>query len=300
MEAEESTLALQIRAAVTAKVEPFEVEIVEIERGQRLMVGVVGIKQVFGYRRFMADGTRNQHTPETFADAVVDQVQQHVGRAMAALANAKIEANEIADRIEFNSKQITVDGANYNYLVHDFAQICTKPTEDFAAIMAQRIASHKAAEAEKAEAAKKAEEARIAAAVEAERKAGEARAAAAVEAERMAEAKRVAEAAQKTVALDPEKPAGDVIPPQAVALAATPIQQSDMGQSLDGAAGKSVRAPTADEKRAVLVEAGDDVREYLNTLGLNDKEFGRMRAVLMGYEQFKAERAGFCITLTNG
>ena len=83
---EESTLALQIRAAVTAKVEPFEVEIVEIDYGQRLMVGVVGIKQVFGYRRFMADGTRNQHTPETFADAVVDQVQQHVGRAMAAQA----------------------------------------------------------------------------------------------------------------------------------------------------------------------------------------------------------------------
>ena len=37
---EESTLALQIRAAVTAKVEPFEVEIVEIDYGQRLMVGV--------------------------------------------------------------------------------------------------------------------------------------------------------------------------------------------------------------------------------------------------------------------
>ena len=83
---EESTLALQIRAAVTARVEPFEVEIVEIERGARLMVGVVGIKQVFGYRRFLANGERNHHTPETFADAVVDQVQQHVGRAMAAQA----------------------------------------------------------------------------------------------------------------------------------------------------------------------------------------------------------------------
>ena len=140
-------------------------------------------------------------------------------KVATALANAKIEANEIADRIELNAKQITVDGANYNYLVHDFAQVCTKPTDDFAAIMAQRIAAHKAAEA-----------------------------------------------AQKTVVLDPAKPAGDVIPPQAVAL-----------------------APEA--KRAVLVEAGDEVRAYLNTLGMNDKEFGRLRAVILGWEQHKAELA---------
>ena len=83
---EESTLALQIRAAVSARVEPFEVEVVEIERGARLMVGVVGIKQIFGYRRFMPDGTRNMHTPETFADVVAEQVQQHVERAWAAQA----------------------------------------------------------------------------------------------------------------------------------------------------------------------------------------------------------------------
>jgi hypothetical protein len=84
--AEESTLALQIRAAVSSRVEPFEVEIIEVERGQRLMVGVVGIKPVCVYRQINADGTRNQHTPDTFADAVAEQVMQHVDRAMAAQA----------------------------------------------------------------------------------------------------------------------------------------------------------------------------------------------------------------------
>lgn len=173
-------------------------------------------------------------------------------KVATALANAKIEANELADRIELNAKQITVGGANYNYLVHDFAQICAKPTDDFAAIMAQRIAAHKAAESEKAEAAKKAEDARIAAAVEAER------VRAASEADKLVK--------QAAPLLDHTKQAGEVIPPQAVAL-----------------------EPEA--RRAVLIDAGDDVLAYLNTLDLGDKEFGRLRAVLMGYEQFKADRA---------
>jgi hypothetical protein len=201
-----------------------------------------------------------------FAEAVkgLKSLDSMRDKVSTAFANAKIEANAIADRIEFNAKQITVDGANYNYLVHDFAQICTKPTEDFAAIMAQRIAAHKAAEAEKIEAAKKAEDARVAAAVEAERLAGEARAADEAERIRKEEAAKLT-ASNQTQFEAPEPPV---------------IVQTQPAQTL---------APEA--KRAVLVEAGDEVRSYLNTLGLNDKEFGRLRAVILGWEQHKAELA---------
>jgi predicted phage-related endonuclease len=198
-------------------------------------------------------------------------------KVSTALANAKIEANEVADRIEFNSKQITVDGANYNYLVHDFAQICTKPTEDFAAIMAQRIAAHKAAEAEKAEAAKDAEEARIAAAVEAERKAGEARAAAAIEAERMAEAKRVADGARNALK---EAIKGDVLEANA-----QPIQQSDMGQSLDGTAVKSVRADhSADAGN--MVDAAM-ITEFIALQACSPAAKKEMRAAIEKWELYR-------------
>jgi hypothetical protein len=161
-------------------------------------------------------------------DSMTDKVE-------CALVNEKIAANELADRIELNKKAITVDGVNYNYLVHDFAQICTKPTEDFAAIMARRIATWKEAEAVKEEALKKAEEARTAAAV-----------AAAVEAERMAKPNLVAEHAVST-------------------------------------------PPTAEEKRAAIVDSQDVVRAYLNSLELSEKEFNRLRAVLMGFVQFQAQ-----------
>jgi putative phage-type endonuclease len=214
-----------------------------------------------------------------FAEAIkgLKSIDSMRDKIAGALAQAKIEANELADRIQINLSTLEAN-AEFKSLFPDVAQIITKPNGDFMDTVNARIAAHKAAEAAKAEAAKKAEESRIAAAVEAERKAGEARAAAAVEAERQAEAKRVADAA---AAADQRGKADEARPasPQAEALyetasASTPPIQIDH-----------------EGKRAVLVEAGDDVRAYLNTICLSDKEFGRLRAVLMGYEQFKAARA---------
>ena len=63
-----------------------------------------------------------------------------------ALANAKIEANAIADRIEANRK--TVEDMS---LLPDFAQVCTKAPEDFAALLAMRVAQRKAAEEKRLE-----------------------------------------------------------------------------------------------------------------------------------------------------
>ena len=62
-------------------------------------------------------------------------------KVSVALANAKIEANAIADRIEANRK--TVEDMS---LFPDFAQVCTKAPDDFAALLAMRTNARKEAE----------------------------------------------------------------------------------------------------------------------------------------------------------
>lgn len=70
-------------------------------------------------------------------------------KVSAALANAKIAANETADLIEANRKAIPEDKM---FLFPDFAQVCTKRPEDFDALLSHRYAQHKAAEERKLEA----------------------------------------------------------------------------------------------------------------------------------------------------
>lgn len=52
-----------------------------------------------------------------------------------ALANAKIEANEIADRIELNARA----AQEHMHLLPDFSAVCTKAADDFAALLALRV-----------------------------------------------------------------------------------------------------------------------------------------------------------------
>lgn len=65
-------------------------------------------------------------------------------KVSVALANAKIEASAIADRIEFNQKQMQEKSAAV--LFPDFAQVCTKAPDDFAALVDARIAKKKEAD----------------------------------------------------------------------------------------------------------------------------------------------------------
>jgi putative phage-type endonuclease len=208
-----------------------------------------------------------------FVDAVkgLKSIDSMRDKVAGALANGKIAANELADRIDANRKSLLIGTENDTlHLFPDFAQVCTKAREDFAALHAMRIQQ----EAVRKETERQAEAARIAAAVEAERKAGEARAAAAVEAERMAEAKWAAEQeAADQRAKTSEATHGE---PNATAIPQAPLASSP---------------PTPEEKRAVLVEAGDAVRDFLNLHNVPDKERGSKRAFLMAWEQFKTERA---------
>ncbi len=65
-------------------------------------------------------------------------------KVSVALANAKIEASAIADRIEFNQKQMQAKSAAV--LFPDFAQVCAKAPDDFAALVDARIAKKKEAD----------------------------------------------------------------------------------------------------------------------------------------------------------
>lgn len=62
------------------------------------------------------------------------------------LARAKIEANEIADRIGINLKTLAEQSEGYAFLFADIAQICLKANDDFTALVKLRISEHKAVE----------------------------------------------------------------------------------------------------------------------------------------------------------
>ncbi len=109
-----------------------------------------------------------------FADAIkgLKSLDSMRDKASTALAHAKIEANAVADRIDANRK--TVDDMS---LMPDFAQVCTKAPDDFAALYAMRKQQRTDAEAKRLEA-------------ERERIRREEEAKARVEAERIAQAER--------------------------------------------------------------------------------------------------------------
>lgn len=67
------------------------------------------------------------------------------------LARCKIEANAIADRIQYNAETLD-EAVEFAFLFRDSAQIVLKESEDCRALIKSRIADHKAAEAAKEEA----------------------------------------------------------------------------------------------------------------------------------------------------
>ena len=117
-------------------------------------------------------------------------------KVSVALANAKIDANAVADRIDANIKSLEGEGHSWRFLFPDLAAVCTKAHDDFAALLAARQATHKEAEAKRLEAereriraeeqAKALREANEKAAAEIRRLDAERRAAAMAEAEKLA------------------------------------------------------------------------------------------------------------------
>lgn len=86
-------------------------------------------------------------------------------KVAGALANAKIEANEIADLIEANRKRLesgNAMGEDYMFLVPDFASVCTKARDDFEAMVTSRLAAHRQREEAERERIRQEESAKLA------------------------------------------------------------------------------------------------------------------------------------------
>lgn len=73
-----------------------------------------------------------------------------------ALANAKVEANAIADRIERNRKAM----GEHAHLFPDFANVCAKADDDFAALVSMRVSQDEQRKRQEAERAAQAEAAK--------------------------------------------------------------------------------------------------------------------------------------------
>ena len=183
-------------------------------------------------------------TDAIFAEAVagLKSLDSMRDKVSTALAQAKIEANEIADRIEANRK--VMEQLCDPILFPDFAAVCTKAADDFAALVALRVSQdvqRKEAEREKI---------------------------------RQEEADKLAA-------------------PQAPAASTLPIQQSDMGQSLDGLAGKSVRAPeqTFTSERVGEVVNESMIDDFLRLLATSATEKKALRAMLVKFETYRIKMA---------
>lgn len=94
------------------------------------------------------------HTPVDFAAAIHGKKNFDSMRSAlnAALANAKIEASAIADRIQANMATLTELASEHKFLFSDTPTIVLKANDDLTALVKSRIADHKAAELAKEEA----------------------------------------------------------------------------------------------------------------------------------------------------
>lgn len=92
--------------------------------------------------------------PVDFAGAIHGKRNfDSMGAALnAALANAKIHANGIADKIQINLNLLADKGAGYDFLFNDLSTIVLKANDDFATLVDKRISDHKAEEQRKADA----------------------------------------------------------------------------------------------------------------------------------------------------
>lgn len=112
-------------------------------------------------------------------------------KVSVALANAKIEANAVADLIDYNIKTLTAEGHDWKFLFPDLASVVTKAKDDFTALLMARVSQHKEAEAKRLEAER--EKIRIEEQAKAQREAAEKAAAE----KREADARAAAEQAER-------------------------------------------------------------------------------------------------------
>ncbi len=101
---------------------------------------------------FLSTNSGSVKDPD-FASAIknrskLDKIQSAVDDE---LAKAKVEANQVAELIQDNLKQLDEHAPDHRFLFNDLDRIATKAPEDFAAIVKQRVSEYEQAEQERRE-----------------------------------------------------------------------------------------------------------------------------------------------------
>lgn len=180
-----------------------------------------------------AGAIKNKRTLESMRDSVA-----------TALANAKIEASAIADRIQANLTTLRELGADHTFLFSDTATIVLKAPDDLHLIVKSRIADHKAAEVVKEEATRvriqAEEQAKAQAAADAE-----------IAAAKLASEEAIAKAAQ---------PAPIVVQPAQPMQPVQFVEQVQIGEETDS--GATMRLGQIADRLGFVVTA-----DFLSSLG---------------------------------
>lgn len=122
---------LVLDKAVKSEKESRKVELVARARNELALhidalVDRIGVDAIPANAAVFADAIKGLKTLDSMRDKLA-----------AALANAKIEANAIADRIERNRKAM----GEHAHLFPDFAQVCAKADDDFSALVVARVSA---------------------------------------------------------------------------------------------------------------------------------------------------------------
>lgn len=194
--AEAKRTRLELDKLVKARKEQIREEIVTEGRGA-LAAHIAALNTRLG-KPYMPDvaadfagAIKGKRTVESLRDAV-----------NTTLAHAKIQANEIADRIQVNLNTLRDLASEHAFLFADTSAIVLKAPDDLTMLVKSRVADHKQAEANRLEAER--ERIRAEEAARLEREQAEAQAQAQREAQQ-AEARRLAEASKNTEAQQPQQ-----------------------------------------------------------------------------------------------
>lgn len=134
---EARVVRLKLEKIVKAEKENRKTELV-VAAKNALIEHVAAMNDRIGGSAWMPPANGAQFSEAIKGLKSLDSMRNKIG---AALANAKIEASAMADRIEANRKSVEDMS-----LFPDFAQVCIKPADDFSALMAMRLQQRKEAE----------------------------------------------------------------------------------------------------------------------------------------------------------
>ena len=112
------------------------------------------VSALHAHMKGLQERTRNYMptVPNQFQDVIkgLKSLDSMKDKLASELARCKIEANAIADKIQFNLALLD-DNTEFGFLFPDAAQVVLKAADDFTALVNSRIAAHKAEAARKEE-----------------------------------------------------------------------------------------------------------------------------------------------------